>query len=87
MGNQTVHEDSFKYKYKLSLKNLLSQNKYIYKLKIAGRDQASFGPVPILMVVKIIWSAVYEIKSFVHAFEFHGIGIYLISAKVCVNRL
>ena len=59
----------------------------MYKLKIAGRDQVSFRPVPILMVVKIIWSAVYDIKSFVHAFEFHGIGTYLITAKVSVNRL
>ena len=56
MGNQTVHEDSFKYKYKLSLKIWLSQNIYMYGLKIAGTDQVSFGPVSVLMVVKIIWS-------------------------------
>ena len=30
MGNQTVHEDSLKYKYKLSLKVWLRQNKYMY---------------------------------------------------------
>ena len=28
----------------------------MYRLKIAGTDQVSFGPVPVLMVVKIIWS-------------------------------
>ena len=28
----------------------------MYGLKIAGTDQVSFGPVPVLMVVKIIWS-------------------------------
>ena len=53
MGDQTVHGDSnnvprFEYKYKLS--------KYMYRLKIAGTDQLSFGPVPVLMVVKMIWS-------------------------------
>ena len=37
-------------------KNWLSQNKYMYRFKIAGMDQVSFGPVPVLMVVKIIWS-------------------------------
>ena len=58
MGNQTVHEDSFKYKYKLSYKIWLSQNKYMYGLKIAGTNQVSFGPVAILMVVKIIWNTV-----------------------------
>ena len=31
----------------------------MYELKIAGTDQVSFGQVPILMVVKIIWSTVY----------------------------
>ena len=36
-------------------KNWLIQN-YMYGLKIAGTDQVSFGPVPVLMVVKIIWS-------------------------------
>ena len=30
----------------------------MYELKIAGTDQVSFGPVPVLMVVKIIWSTV-----------------------------
>ena len=29
-------------------------------LKIAGTDQVSFGPVPVLMVVKIIWSTVLD---------------------------
>ena len=52
MGIQTLHEDYFNYKYKLS------QNKYMYRLKIAGKDQVSFLPVPFLMVVKIIWSTV-----------------------------
>ena len=28
----------------------------MYGLKIAGTDQGSFGPVPVQMVVKIIWS-------------------------------
>ena len=28
----------------------------MYRLKIAGTDQVSLGPVPVLMVVKIIWS-------------------------------
>ena len=28
----------------------------MFGLKIAGTDQVSFEPVPILMVVKIIWS-------------------------------
>ena len=28
----------------------------MHRLKIAGTDQVSFGPVPVLMVVKIIWS-------------------------------
>ena len=31
----------------------------MYRLKIAGTNQISFGPVPILMVVKIIWSTDY----------------------------
>ena len=56
---QTVHEDSFKYKYKLSWKIWLSQNKYMYGLKIAGMDQVSFRPVPVLTVVKIIWGTVW----------------------------
>ena len=30
----------------------------MYRLKIAGTDQVSFGPVPVLMVVKIIRSTV-----------------------------
>ena len=30
----------------------------MYGLKIAGTDQVSYGPVPVLMVVKIIWSTV-----------------------------
>ena len=34
----------------------------MYGLKIAGTDQVSFGPVPVLMVVKIIWSTVVNIK-------------------------
>ena len=60
MGDQTVHVDSnnvtrFKYKYKKFVIPL-SQNEYTYGLKIAGTDQVSFGPVPVLMVVKIIWS-------------------------------
>ena len=29
-------------------------------MKIAGTDQVSFGPVPVLMVVKIIWSTVFK---------------------------
>ena len=29
----------------------------MYRLKIAGTDQVSFGPVPVRMVVKIIWRA------------------------------
>ena len=29
----------------------------MYRLKIAGMDQVSFGPVPVLMIVKIIWSS------------------------------
>ena len=29
-------------------------------IKIAGTDQVSFGPVSILMVVKIIWSTVLK---------------------------
>ena len=45
---------------------MLSQNKYMHRLKIAGRGQVSFRPVPILMVVKIIWSTVYDINSFVY---------------------
>ena len=28
----------------------------MYRLKIAGTDQVSFEPVPLLMAVKIIWS-------------------------------
>ena len=28
----------------------------MYRLKIAATDQVSFRPVPVLMVVKIIWS-------------------------------
>ena len=39
-------------------KNWLSQNEYMYGLKIAGTDQVSFVPVSVLMVVKIIWSTV-----------------------------
>ena len=31
----------------------------MYGMKIAGADQVSFGPVPVLMVVKIIWSTAY----------------------------
>ena len=38
------------------LKTGLSQNKYMYGLKKAGTDQVSFLPVPVLMVVKVIWS-------------------------------
>ena len=30
----------------------------MYILKIAGKDQVSFGPVPVMMVVKNIWSTV-----------------------------
>ena len=30
-------------------KNWLSQNKYMFGLTIAGTDQVSFGPVPVLM--------------------------------------
>ena len=36
---------------------------YMYRLKIAGTDQISFGPVPVLMVVKIIWSTAVYIRS------------------------
>ena len=59
MGNQTVHEDclTFKYKYKLS------QNKYMYRLKMALRDQVSFGLVPVLMEVKISWSTVSYLET------------------------
>ena len=32
----------------------------MYGLKIAGTDQVSFGPVPILMVVNIICSTDYH---------------------------
>ena len=35
-------------------KKFAKPNKYMYGLKIAGTDQVSFGPVPVLMVVKII---------------------------------
>ena len=28
----------------------------MYRLKIAATDQVSFGPVPLLMVVKFMWS-------------------------------
>ena len=33
----------------------------MYGLKIAGTNQVSFGPVPVLMLVKIIWSTVYSV--------------------------
>ena len=33
----------------------------MYGLEIAGMDQCSFGPVPVLMVVKIIWSTVVRV--------------------------
>ena len=41
----------------------------MYGLKIADTNQVSFGPVPVLMVVKIIWSTsfvllVYAIKAY-----------------------
>ena len=60
MGDQTVHEDSnnrtcFRYKYKLST-FFFAKHIYMYRLKIAGMDQVSFGPVPALIAVKIIWS-------------------------------
>ena len=32
----------------------------MYGLKIAATDQVSFGPVSVLMVVKIIWSTVVK---------------------------
>ena len=35
----------------------------MYELKIAGTDQVSFGPVPVLMVVKIIWSTAYVVGT------------------------
>ena len=35
----------------------------MYGLKIAGMDQVSFGPVPVLMVVKIIWSTDNSIQT------------------------
>ena len=40
----------------------------MYELKIAGTDQVSFGPVPILMVVKIIYygGAGTPIFSYIH---------------------
>ena len=31
---------------------------WLKSLKIAGMDRVLFGPVPVLMVVKIIWSTV-----------------------------
>ena len=34
------------------------KNKYMYRLKIACTDQISFGTIPVLMVVKIIWRTV-----------------------------
>ena len=40
----------------------------MYRLKIAGTDQVSFGLVPVLMVVKISWSTVFVNKS-VHKIE------------------
>ena len=33
----------------------------MYGLKIAGTDQVSFGPVPVLMVDKVIWSTAVTI--------------------------
>ena len=35
----------------------------MYRLKIAGMDQVSFGPVPVLMAVKIIWSTDYNLEN------------------------
>ena len=49
----------------------------MYRLKIAGTHQVSFGPVPVLMVVKIIWSnADPDVMS-------HSVGFYL--ALHCVS--
>ena len=36
------------------------KNKYMYGLKIACTDQVSFGPVFVLMVVRVIWSSVFS---------------------------
>ena len=35
----------------------------MYGLKIAITDQVAFGPVPVLMVVKIIWSTAYKMDQ------------------------
>ena len=35
----------------------------MYGLKIAGMDRVSFGPVPVLMVVEIIWSTVIRFEN------------------------
>ena len=44
----------------------------MYRLKIAGMDQVSFGPVPVLMVVKIIWSTVnLTLKCLVRTFALY----------------
>ena len=37
----------------------------MYGVKIACTDQVSFGPVPVLKVVKIIWNTAFIIKIFV----------------------
>ena len=36
----------------------------MYGLKIAGTDQNSFGPVPVLVLVKIIWSS--DMPLYIH---------------------
>ena len=33
----------------------------MYGMKIAGMDHVSYGPVPVHMVVKIIWSTVIQV--------------------------
>ena len=35
----------------------------MYGLKIADTDQVSFGPVPVLMAVKIIWSTAISLDK------------------------
>ena len=41
----------------ISFHKKMAKPKSIHVLmKIAGIDQVSFGPVPLLMVVKVIWS-------------------------------
>ena len=59
----------------------------MYGLKIAGRDQVSFGPVPVLMEVKIIWSPVVVVYAYLKIFiDLFPIGFWPCGLAENCNR-